>query len=94
MNALMKEIPPEDRLITIEDTPELRRQVPNMLRLVTNADKGITATMLLQQSLRMAPDRIWIGELRSRQATTAYAFRLSPWTYAYASPTRTVIGRV
>lgn len=67
-NALIKEIPVTERLIVIEDAPELRFAQPNALGLVAvRGDQGearVTVEDLLQASLRMRPDRIIIGELR------------------------------
>jgi type IV secretion system protein VirB11 len=74
LNALIKEIPESERLILIEDTPELRSHRSNMVGLV--AVKGelgearVTADDLLQASLRMRPDRIILGELRGTEAYT------------------------
>jgi type IV secretion system protein VirB11 len=74
LNALLKEIPPAERLILIEDTPELQLAHPNAVGLI--AVKGqlgearVTADDLLQASLRMRPDRIILGELRGSEAYT------------------------
>jgi type IV secretion system protein VirB11 len=74
LNALMREIPPDERLILIEDTPELQVDHANAVGLV--AVKGelgearVTADDLLQASLRMRPDRIILGELRGSEAYT------------------------
>ncbi|MCI4590392.1 P-type DNA transfer ATPase VirB11 [Sphingobium sp. BYY-5] len=74
LNALIREIPREERLILIEDTPELQVDHANMVGLV--AVKGelgeakVHADDLLQASLRMRPDRIILGELRGSEAYT------------------------
>ena len=74
LNALMREIPREERLILIEDTPELQLDHANAVGLV--AVKGelgeakVNADDLLQASLRMRPDRIILGELRGSEAYT------------------------
>jgi len=74
LNALMREIPAEERLILIEDTPELQLRHANAVGLV--AVKGelgearVNADDLLQASLRMRPDRIILGELRGSEAYT------------------------
>ena len=73
MKTLVDLIPPEERLITIEDTPELDilRQ-PNHVRLFYSKDgQGVsraTPKMLLEACLRMKPDRILLAELRSDEA--------------------------
>lgn len=74
LNALIREIPASERLILIEDTPELILRHENAVGLV--AVKGelgearVTADDLLQASLRMRPDRIILGELRGIEAAT------------------------
>lgn len=75
LNALLREIPLEERLIYIEDTPELHLRHPNAIGLLASRSKlgeaSVTADDLLQASLRMRPDRIMLGELRGDEA---YAF--------------------
>ena len=71
--ALILEIPPEERLISIEDTPELVfNQHPNHVRLFySKGDQGqarVTPRQLLESCLRMRPDRILLAELRSDEA--------------------------
>jgi len=72
LNALLKEVPPHERLIIIEDTPELRLTHENALGLLAvKGDQGearVTTNDLLQASLRMRPDRIILGELRGAEA--------------------------
>lgn len=72
LNALMAEIPPHERVITIEDTPELRLRHANAVGLVAArsalGEAEVTANDLVSASLRMRPDRIILGELRGREA--------------------------
>lgn len=74
LNVLSNFIPKEERLITIEDNAELQiRNIPNMVRLETrNANvEGCTAVSirdLIKTALRMRPDRIIVGEVRSEEA--------------------------
>jgi type IV secretion system protein VirB11 len=74
LGALIREIPAEERLILIEDTPELPIEHANTVGLV--AVKGelgearVNADDLLQASLRMRPDRIILGELRGSESYT------------------------
>jgi type IV secretion system protein VirB11 len=72
LNALLKEIPLHERLIVIEDTPEVRLEHPNAVGLVAVkgelGEAAVTVEDLLQASLRMRPDRIVLGELRGREA--------------------------
>ena len=74
LNAMLGEIPAAERIILIEDTPELRLPAQNGVGLV--AVKGelgearVTADDLVQAALRLRPDRIVIGELRGREAVS------------------------
>ena len=73
LNALSNFIPPDERLITIEDAAELQLQQPHVGRLETrpaNAEgKGeIRQRELVKNALRMRPDRIIIGECRGEEA--------------------------
>ena len=74
LNALLKTIPAQERIIMVEDTPEIACAHLNSLRLV--AVKGelgearVTINDLLQASLRLRPDRIIVGEIRGEEATT------------------------
>lgn len=69
LNAFSKNIPEHERIITIEDTPELILKQDHVVSLVTKdanvEGKGrITARDLFVNSLRMRPDRIIVGEVR------------------------------
>ena len=72
LNALVKEIPREERLVVIEDTPEVRLEHPNAVGLIAVrgqlGETGVSAEDLLQASLRLRPDRIILGELRGAEA--------------------------
>ena len=74
LNALLKEVSLDERLILIEDAAEIRLVHENAVGLV--AVKGQTGEArvdvddLLQAALRMRPDRIIVGELRGKEAFT------------------------
>ncbi|AEA65864.1 CpaF family protein [Burkholderia gladioli] len=68
LNALNEAIPEEERVITIEDTMELRVDLPNRVRLLSNPDKGVTTQVLVVLCLRLRPDRIIVGEVRGGEA--------------------------
>ncbi len=74
LNALLAEIPREERLLTIEDTEELRIEHPNAVGLIAArgslAEADVSAEDLLIAALRMRPDRIILGELRGAEAFT------------------------
>ncbi|MEA3012489.1 MAG: type secretion system protein VirB11 [Sphingomonadales bacterium] len=72
LNALIREIPAEERLILIEDTPELFVAHANVVGLLAArsalGEAEVSANDLLAASLRMRPDRIILGELRGPEA--------------------------
>jgi type IV secretion system protein VirB11 len=74
LNALLREVPRHERLILIEDAPELVVDHPNTVGLIAArsalGEAVVTANDLLNASLRMRPDRIILGELRGGEAFT------------------------
>ena len=72
LNALLREVPSDERLILIEDTPELQVDHENMVGLVAVrgelGEARVTANDLVAASMRMRPDRIILGELRGPEA--------------------------
>src|ERR1700722_10680493 len=71
--ALIREIPSEERLITIEDAQELvLDRHPHHVRLFYSKDdqglSRVTPKQLLESCLRMKPDRILLAELRAEEA--------------------------
>ena len=74
LNALSNAIPHEERIITIEDSAELQIQgVENLVRLEAKpanmeGNREITIRDLIRTALRMAPDRIIVGEIRGEEA--------------------------
>jgi Flp pilus assembly CpaF family ATPase len=68
LNALAAQVPADQRVITIEDTMELKLRVPNLVRFLSNPDKGVTTQALIALCLRFRPDRIIVGEVRGGEA--------------------------
>lgn len=74
LNAMLGEIPQQERVVMVEDTPELKFPGENSVGLV--AVKGelgeakVTANELLQAALRLRPDRIVLGELRGGESVS------------------------
>lgn len=74
LNALLREIPSDERLILIEDTPELKLKHDNAVGLLAPrsalGESLASSEDLLNASLRMRPDRIILGEIRGKEAFT------------------------
>lgn len=72
LNALLKEVPLDQRLVLIEDVPEIRLVHPNAVGLVAvrgeQGEARVGVEDLLQATLRLRPDRIILGELRGAEA--------------------------
>ncbi len=73
LNALSSFIPGTERLVTIEDAAELRLQQSHVVRLETRPPNTegrgeVSARDLVKNALRMRPDRIIMGEVRSGEA--------------------------
>ena len=74
LNALLREIPEHERVILVEDTPEIRLGDRNGVGLIAvkgeTGEARVTTDDLLQASLRLRPDRIVLGELRGGEAVS------------------------
>lgn len=74
LGALSNYIPPDERLITIEDNAELKiQEIANLVRLeakMANMEGAASITIrdLIKTALRMRPDRIIVGEVRGGEA--------------------------
>jgi pilus assembly protein CpaF len=73
LNLLSGFIPPTERIVTIEDSAELQLRQEHVVRLETRPPnvegKGeVTQRALVRNALRMRPDRIILGEIRSDEA--------------------------
>ncbi len=73
LNALSAAIPPNERIVTIEDPIELSLQQPHVISLEARPPsiegKGeVTQRALVRNALRMRPDRIIVGEVRGPEA--------------------------
>lgn len=73
LNALAGAIPPEERVIVIEDSMELKLStVENIVHMecrnaVSSGKGSVTMSQLIKSSLRMRPDRIIVGEVRGAE---------------------------
>ena len=72
LNALSEAIPQTERVVTIEDSAELRLRQDHVVRLETRLEDidgrgAITSRDLVRNALRMRPDRILVGEVRGTE---------------------------
>jgi Flp pilus assembly CpaF family ATPase len=65
-NAIINQIPAEERLLIIEDTAEIQARPGNVVRNFTSRDADLSRHV--REALRMRPDRIIIGEIRGAEA--------------------------
>lgn len=73
LQILSRYFDPQERIITIEDAAELTMQQDNVISLETRTPDregrgGVTLRDLIRNALRMAPDRIVVGEVRGAEA--------------------------
>ncbi len=73
LNVLSSFIPPDERIVTVEDSAELQLSQPHVVRLETRPPNiegvgEITIRDLVRNCLRMRPDRIVVGECRGGEA--------------------------
>ncbi|GLC80825.1 CpaF family protein [Lacrimispora brassicae] len=74
LNALSAYIPRDERIVTIEDSAELKiTHIPNLVRLETREANGegdgeVAIGDLIRAALRMNPSRIIVGEVRGKEA--------------------------
>ncbi len=74
LNALSAYIPGDERIVTIEDSAELKiAHIPNLVRLETREANGegdgeVSIGDLIRAALRMNPSRIIVGEVRGKEA--------------------------
>ncbi|MDO8428683.1 MAG: ATPase, T2SS/T4P/T4SS family [Candidatus Diapherotrites archaeon] len=72
LNALFEFMPEEERLILLEETPELSIHKAHIIRLMVEEEQGIELNELISETLRMRPDRIIVGELRTAKDVQAF----------------------
>src|SRR5215468_5742779 len=72
VSALGKFIPPDERLLLIEDTAEIRLEHANLVRFEARREQNgfpaVSIRDLLKASLRHRPDRVLLGEVRGGEA--------------------------
>ncbi|HUG83968.1 MAG TPA: ATPase, T2SS/T4P/T4SS family [Euzebya sp.] len=69
LQRLLSDVDPDDRVVLIEDAPELRPRTRHLVRMETRPPSAegsgaVDIATLVRQALRMRPDRIIVGEVR------------------------------
>jgi len=72
LNALFSFVPESERIVAVEETPEIQLPHRHVVRLGVVKEQGITMQDLIVESLRMRPDRIVVGEVRSGEEVGAF----------------------
>jgi Flp pilus assembly CpaF family ATPase/ferredoxin len=72
LNAICSFIPAEERILIVEETPEM--WLPHRHTICLNADEelGISMNNLIKDTLRMRPDRVIVGEVRNEDEAKAF----------------------
>lgn len=103
LNMLSGYIPPNERIVTIEDSAELQLQQPHTVRLETRPQNiegrgEVTQRDLVKNCLRMRPDRIVVGEVRGGEAldmlTAMNTGHEGSLTTLHANSPRDALGRL
>lgn len=72
LNALFCFIPKEERIVVVEETPEIILPQKHLIKLSVSENLGIGMQELITDTLRMRPDRVIVGEIRSREEVGAF----------------------
>ena len=78
LNALLGAVPDTERVVLVEETPELRPACNHSVSLIARPPNvevtgEVTLAALVRAALRMRPDRIVVGEVRGEEALAALA---------------------
>ncbi|MFA5108339.1 MAG: ATPase, T2SS/T4P/T4SS family [Candidatus Micrarchaeia archaeon] len=72
LNTLFSFVPANERIVLIEETPEIRLFHEHVVKMICNEDLAVSMPELVRDSLRMRPDRVIAGEIRSKQEVEAF----------------------
>ena len=72
LNSLFSFVPEDERIVIIEETPEMQIRHRHVVKLNVCENRGIGMRDLIVDSLRMRPDRIVVGEIRSGEEVNAF----------------------
>ncbi len=72
LNALLGCLSPRERVILVEETPELHVSHEHVVRLTPSAHENTSMSVLIRETLRMRPDRVVVGEIRFPEEARAF----------------------
>ena len=72
LNSLFSFIPADERIILVEETPEISLPHRHLVRLSVCDELGVRMDELVSDTLRMRPDRVIVGEVRTPQESRAF----------------------
>jgi Flp pilus assembly CpaF family ATPase len=72
LNALLGCLPENERIILVEETPELNVKNPHVVRLSPAGGETISLSHIIRETLRMRPDRVVVGEIRFPDEARAF----------------------
>jgi len=72
LNTLFSFVPLDERIILIEETPEINIPHYHQIKLVSNEELQISMESLVYDSLRMRPDRVIVSEIRTKEEIKAF----------------------
>jgi Flp pilus assembly CpaF family ATPase len=72
LNALFSFVPRNERIIVVEETPEISLPHRHTVKLAVLKEQNITMQELIMNTMRMRPDRVVVGEVRHREEMQAF----------------------
>ncbi len=72
LNSLFCFLPKDERIVVVEETPELVLPQTHKVKLNTCEQLGIGLDKLIENTFRMRPDRVIVGEIRSKEECKAF----------------------
>ncbi len=72
LNSLLNFIPKKERIVIVEETPEINPPQNHFIKLKTSEESEIKMQEIITNTLRMRPDRIIVGEIRDREEVSAF----------------------
>ncbi|HLD81489.1 MAG TPA: ATPase, T2SS/T4P/T4SS family, partial [archaeon] len=72
LNSLFCFVPRSERVVLVEETPEVNVLNEQKVRLLVNEDLGVSMNSLILDTMRMRPDRVVVGEVRSAEEMKSF----------------------